>query len=56
MVRRRMDVFNKTDLLNFPEGEFDPINQTLHEHNKENYSTIRLPYSYDPEATWSCFV
>lgn len=50
MVRRRMDIFNRTDLLNFPEGEFDPVNQTLHEHDKENYSTIRLPYSYNPNA------
>lgn len=50
MVRKRMSVFNSTDLLNFPEGEFNPIDQKLYDHNKEHYSTIRLPYSYDELA------
>ncbi len=47
VLQKRMDCFNSTNLLNFPEGEFDPIAMKLDEHNQEHYSTIRLPYSYN---------
>lgn len=47
LLRKRIDCFNSTNLLNFGDGEFDPITQELHEHKKEHYSTIRIPYPYD---------
>lgn len=46
--------FNKNNYLNFPEGLFDVSKQELLPHDKENVSTIRMPYSYDQEAF--CFL
>ncbi len=50
LLQKRMDCFNSTTFINFPEGEFDPETKLLHPHNKEHYSTVRLPYSYNEHA------
>lgn len=50
LLQKRMECFNSTTFINFPEGEFDVETKTLHQHVKEHYSTIRLPYSYDENA------
>lgn len=47
LVRKKLECFNSSNFLNFPDGEFNPITHKLHEHNKEHYSTIRMPYSYN---------
>lgn len=50
LVFKRLEDFNKTGFLNFDIGEFDPITMTMHDHNKENYSTLRMPYPYHHSA------
>ena len=45
----RLEGFNKTDLINFENCMFDPLTLEATEHKKEYYSTIRIPYKYDPE-------
>ncbi len=50
LLQKRMDCFNSSSLLNFEDGEFDPITKTLYPHIKEHYSTTRLPYKYDETA------
>lgn len=49
-LQKRVKVFNATKCLNFPEGEYNPSTNLLSPHNKENYSTTRLSYSYNPLA------
>lgn len=46
LVFKKLTDFNKNGFLNFDIGEFDPITQTMHDHKKENYSTLRMPYPY----------
>lgn len=50
LIFKKMEDFNKTGFLNFDLGEFDPVTMTMHEHNKENYSTLRMPYPYHHSA------
>lgn len=50
LLQKRLDIFNSSNLINFPQGEFDPLTRILHPHNKEHYSTTRLPYNYDEMA------
>lgn len=50
LLQKRMECFNATPYINFPEGEFDVETRILYPHVKEHYSTIRLPYSYDKDA------
>ncbi len=47
----RIEGFNKTNLINFENCMFDPSTQIKFPHAKEHFSTIRIPYKYDPEAT-----
>lgn len=49
-LQKRMSCFNNSKRLNFPECEYDPATNAIHKHDKDNYSTTRLPYSYNPEA------
>lgn len=46
LVYRHLEDFNKTGFLNFPEGEMDVETGYIHLHNKENLSTLRMPYSF----------
>lgn len=46
----RLDKFNRNGYLNFDLGEFDPVTLLMHEHNKENYSTLRVGYPYHASA------
>ncbi len=46
----RIEEFNKTPLINFENCMFDPTTLQQKEHDKKHYSTIRIPYQYDPEA------
>lgn len=47
MVYKKLDEFNKTGFLNFDQGEYDPLTDTLHPHMMSNYSTMRMPYEWD---------
>lgn len=46
----RLEGFNKTDLINFENCMFNPITLEATEHKKEYYSTIRIPYKYEPSS------
>ncbi len=48
LVYKDLKDFNKTGFLNFDQGEFDPITGVLHPHLMGNYSTLRMPYPYEP--------
>ncbi len=50
LIYKRLEVFNKTGYLNFDLGEFDPTTGMMHDHNKENYSTLRFDYPYHHSA------
>ncbi len=47
MVFKRLDEFNKIDLLNFSSGMFDCKGNNLGDHKDEYLSTLRIPYKYD---------
>ena len=47
LTQRRLEHFNLKGYLNFDVGEFDPINLVMREHDKNNYSTIRIDYPFD---------
>ncbi len=51
MVHKRLDKFNVKGYLNFDIGEFDPSTMKMLDHDKENYSTMRVPYPYDYNET-----
>lgn len=46
MVYKKLADFNKTGFLNFDQGEYDPLTDTLHPHMMSNYSTMRMPYEW----------
>lgn len=46
----KIDKLNQTHLINFKNCMFDPITFKEIPHSKEDYSTIRIPYNYNPEA------
>lgn len=46
----RVSELNKGNGLNFNNGFFDMDKFVIKEHVKERYSTILLPYNYDPKA------
>lgn len=46
-TQKRLKFFNAKGYLNFDIGEFDPETMQMHDHCKENYSTIRVPYPYN---------
>ena len=46
LIFQKLEVFNKNGFLNFPEGEMDMETGYIHPHNKENYSTLRMPYHF----------
>lgn len=46
MVYKKLEEFNKTGFLNFDQGEYDPLTDTLHPHMMGNYSTMRMPYEW----------
>lgn len=48
--RKNLAAFNDTNFINLENGMFDPLNMVFLPHKKEYYSTIRLPYIYDPSA------
>ena len=50
LVFQRLEVFNKNGYLNFDLGEFDPLTGKMHDHKKENYSTLRVDYPYRTTA------
>ena len=43
----RLDNFNQMPLINFENYMYDPIGNNVIKHNKDFYSTIRIPYKYD---------
>ena len=47
IVFKKLEQFNKTGFLNFDQGEYDPITDTLYPHMVENYSTMRMPYEWN---------
>lgn len=47
LVYKNLGDFNKKEFLNFDKGEFDPATGELHHHSMNNYSTLRMPYSFD---------
>lgn len=50
LIFKRLAEFNKNGYLNFDLGEFDPVTLMMHDHKKENYSTLRVPYPYHASA------
>lgn len=50
MVLKELQFFNSSRMLNFPEGEFNPIENKIYPHDKTHYSTSRLPYNYNVDA------
>lgn len=46
IIYKKLDTFNKTGFLNFPEGEMDMDTGYIHNHDKDNYSTFRMPYHF----------
>lgn len=61
----RSDLIHIKDLnvnkkvLNFPNGELDVATGVLKNHTRENFSTIQMNYSFDPQAqcpTWEQFI
>lgn len=50
-VQKRLEFFNAKGYLNFDIGEFDPVTLNFYDHNKDNYSTMRINYPYDHSAT-----
>lgn len=50
LIFKRLDCFNKSGYLNFDIGEFDPVTGTMHDHKKENYSTLRFNYPHHHSA------
>lgn len=47
IVFKKLENFNKTGFLNFDQGEYDPLTDTLHPHLMSNYSTMRMPYQWN---------
>ncbi len=45
-----LDDFNKSSVINFQNGMFDPITNSLGKHKPEYYSTTRIPYKYNQLA------
>lgn len=46
-------------ILNFPNGELEVATGELKNHSRENYATIQMNYSFDPQATcptWEQFI
>lgn len=52
----KLDIFNKMSLINLENCMFNPIGINTIEHKKEYYSTIRIPYKYEPEAICSLWI
>lgn len=50
LIFKRLEVFNKSGYLNFDLGEFDPNTGMMHDHKKDNYSTLRFDYPYHHSA------
>lgn len=46
----RLEGFNNNSLINFENYMIDPIGNNVLAHKSEYYSTIRIPYKYDPLA------
>ena len=46
LIFKKLEVFNANGYLNFPEGEMDMETGYVHNHDKENYSTLRMPYNF----------
>lgn len=47
LTQRRLEGFNIKGYLNFDIGEFDPISLKMLDHDKNNYSTMRISYPFD---------
>lgn len=45
-----LDIFNKLELLNMPNGMLSPYKGLLLDHDPVYLSTLRLPYIYDEDA------
>jgi putative DNA primase/helicase len=50
LTQRRLELFNVKGYLNFDVGEFDPLSIQMLDHDKENYSTMRIDYPFDGSA------
>lgn len=50
LVQLELDVFNKKGYLNFDIGEFCPETLQMYDHDKSNYSTMRIEYPYHHTA------
>lgn len=50
LVFVRLDKFNKLGYLNFDVAEYEPTKDFWHPHKKENYSTLRFDYPFEPKA------
>lgn len=51
LTLKRLEEFNCKGYLNFDAGEFDPITLTMLDHDKDNYSTMRISYPFDGSTT-----
>lgn len=50
LTQRRLELFNVKGYLNFDVGEFDPLSIQMLDHDKNNYSTMRIDYPFDGSA------
>ncbi len=50
IIQRELTEFNILDLINFPQGMFDPKGNNLIKHDEKYLSTIRIPYDYNMMA------
>lgn len=50
LTQRRLELFNVKGYLNFDVGEFDPVSIQMLDHDKDNYSTMRIDYPFDGSA------
>lgn len=47
LIFQRLECFNKNGYLNFDVGEYDPMKDFWHPHNKESYNTLRFSYPFE---------
>ena len=50
LSRRSLTLFNGIELINLENGMLSPWDGSIEEHDPIYYSTIRIPYIYDPVA------
>ena len=53
---KSLEDFNKSHLINLENYMIDPIGNNICKHDKEFYSTIRLPYQYNNQANCELWI